>query len=512
MKAAHGPVSQVIAVRGRAFSPLRTGATIVTALLGVSVPGAVAAQSAGAATLNVCMQGCPYSEIQPAINAAKPGDTIDVGTGTYTGGLVISVRITLSGQGPGSTIISGGGPVITVSAKTVTVSNVSVTGGNTSSSSSDGGGILNSANLTLTDDTIQHNVSGGNGGGVANEGGGSLTMHQVTVANNSAAGDGGGIANLGGTAQVTASTIEDDTATGYGGGVANEFADSDAASLTLTSDDVMGNSATDDGGGIANEGVPHANDLATLTLSSSTLSGNSAGGQGGGIAISGLGATASLSGTTVDNNTAPTDGGGIAVTLGGTLVMANGDVNQNTVPSAGGGTGGGIEVDGVPQHYSSNATISGTSINGNAAYDGGGVELGGNGIVTLKNDTLNADWASDAGGGIVTYRFSQLTMGDTSVTHNSSAGDGGGIWNDATGCGEVPACAVLTNDNVDANVAAGSGGGVMNYGTMSLDKSTSVSQNRASAGGGIDVAGGSVALNGATVTGNIPDNCVPVDC
>ena len=75
---------------------------------------------------------------------------------------------------------------------------------------------------------------------------------------------------------------------------------------------------------------------------------------------------------------------------------------------------------------------------------------------------------------------------------------------------------------MNANSAVGDGGGVYNgsqtmvgalvEGTMTLDPNTSVSRNRAAAGGGIEVAAGTVTRNGATVAGNRPDNCQPVGC
>lgn len=48
------------------------------------------------------------------------------------------------------------------------------------------------------------------------------------------------------------------------------------------------------------------------------------------------------------------------------------------------------------------------------------------------------------------------------------------------------------------------------YGTMTLDPGTSVSH--AAAGGGIEVAAGTVERNGATIAGNIPGNCQPASC
>ena len=73
----------------------------------------VAAQ-ASAATLNVCPSGCPYTQLAPALGAAHDGDTIRLGPGTYDGGVTIDVSVKLAGAGAGRTIISGGGPVLTI--------------------------------------------------------------------------------------------------------------------------------------------------------------------------------------------------------------------------------------------------------------------------------------------------------------------------------------------------------------------------------------------------------------
>lgn len=88
-----------------------------------------------AATLNVCLSVCWYTQIAPAVAAAKDGDTMKVGPGTYRGGITINVSIRLAGAGAGSTVIRGGAHVLTLGAfgassePTVSVSGVTVTGG-----------------------------------------------------------------------------------------------------------------------------------------------------------------------------------------------------------------------------------------------------------------------------------------------------------------------------------------------------------------------------------------------
>jgi hypothetical protein len=92
----------------------------------------IIAQSAEAAALCVgTASGC-YSTIQAAVDAAHGGDSIAIGPGTYAGGVTIDVSVRLAGAGP-ATRISGGGPVVTIgsatSTPTVTIANVTITGG-----------------------------------------------------------------------------------------------------------------------------------------------------------------------------------------------------------------------------------------------------------------------------------------------------------------------------------------------------------------------------------------------
>ena len=105
-------------------------------------------------------------------------------------------------------MISGGGPVITVSAGPVVIQRVTVTGGN---APGDGGGILNTGTLTVLDAIIRADNAGGMGGGIANDGTDtagapvtSLVLRGVTLVRTVAAGDGGGLADAGASAQATA--------------------------------------------------------------------------------------------------------------------------------------------------------------------------------------------------------------------------------------------------------------------------------------------------------------------
>ena len=110
---------------------LRALAAVVAA--GAAV--AVGAGQAAAATLCVgAKTGC-FPQLQAAIDAAADGDTIAVAPGTYAGGITIDKSIRLQGAGAGATVITGGGPVLTIFRATapdglsVAIDGVTITGG-----------------------------------------------------------------------------------------------------------------------------------------------------------------------------------------------------------------------------------------------------------------------------------------------------------------------------------------------------------------------------------------------
>ena len=49
-------------------------------------------------TYTVCLSGCDYTSIQEAVNAAQPGDIIEVQSGTYYENVVVNNSLTLKGN------------------------------------------------------------------------------------------------------------------------------------------------------------------------------------------------------------------------------------------------------------------------------------------------------------------------------------------------------------------------------------------------------------------------------
>ena len=214
----------------------------------VAFIGALAAATAAAAQpahhRELCVgrgAGC-YKTVQAAVDAARSGDTVRIGRGTFAGGVRIRASIHIVGAGARLTTIRGGGPVLTIGAfgaatePSVSITGVEVTGGVTHSSAQSkaligktgvlalGGGIevppghrfSDGATVTIRDSVITRNrvapsasVPSGlpcgsacpfalaGGGGIDNWG--SMTLTNTVVSDNRAGGpitsdaDAGGI-------------------------------------------------------------------------------------------------------------------------------------------------------------------------------------------------------------------------------------------------------------------------------------------------------------------------------
>jgi hypothetical protein len=221
-----------------------------------------------------------------------------------------------------------------------------VTSGNTVTGSAllGGSGIDNGGQLFLTDSPISGNsvtfTGSGNqngfGGGLLNLASGTATLTRSNVIGNSATNGGGGILNGAlpgafGTVTLTSSDVTGNSSPTVGGGIAN------GGHMTLTETNVTGNNAKQDGGGIANLAVPGATTVVTLTLTHTNVTGNTAMGNGGGIANEQLmGATVvailTLTHSDVTDNKAGQGqhGGGIFNQPGNTVTLNQSTVAGNT--------------------------------------------------------------------------------------------------------------------------------------------------------------------------------------
>jgi hypothetical protein len=267
----------------------------------------------------------------------------------------------------------------------------------------------------------------------------------------------------------------------------------------------------------------------SLTLNGITVTGGNASGQGPagfGGGIFNFAGTLLLNRSVVTGNTASGAGGGIASgTMGpgpsATLTLNNSEVSWNTVPPSGMGGGGILSIAGT-------LNINNSAIDHNSGSGGGGIASGnGNGggpgsFITINNSVIsdnNATGGEETGGAGIS-NGGTLQMNNTRLTgNNADGGTGGGLLNHAT--------ASLNNVSATGNSAA-IGAGIANINLQGVPGATpplpaltinngDVTGNTASvAGGGIANTSpfgaplGSVTLHNTRVTGNSPNNCIPV--
>jgi hypothetical protein len=537
----------------RHFLVSRGAGRLVLFVLAVPALLLIGAGQASAATLNVCPNGCPYTQLGPALAAAKDGDTIEIAPGTYAGGVTINVSVKLVGAGPSSTTISGGGPVLTIgtfgasSEPTVSIDGLTITGGVTRSSPEStpfvgqegvfaaGGGIeippnadfSGGATVTITNSVITGNrvaptdtvpfgppcpsgpcpFAGAFGGGI--DSWGTLTVANSTISNNRV----GSASGL--------STLASDA---VGGAIMNRL-----GPLTISGSVIRGNQATATGpnGRFAEGGAIMALG-SRMTLSNSSVTDNSAAlaaslpnsveqlANSGGIHITSNVSAATISNTTISDNSvtmtntvgdAEAFSGGVHVDLDVDFKMSNSVVADNSVVSA---------------------TLAGSS--GDAGGDSGAGEL--LGTITNTRFIGNTVTVSSAGGDANAIAgafidFGSITNSVVSDNHVQASSPGGTMF--AAGGALVvdePGLTLrntkVSGNTVNASGASGSaqGGGIFDApiangppgGPLTLVNS-GVTGNALSGSAGIMLQGGGIyiqqplTLTHSVIADNSPDQC-----
>jgi CSLREA domain-containing protein len=301
-------------------------------------------------------------------------DTIMVPSGTYeldglmiAGELVLTEDVQIIGAGAGTTLIDGLDEIRVLHVEDnvdATVSGVTLQGGRVGLS---GGGIYNEGSLTLSGVIVDDNHATVDGGGIYNEVGATLTVLNTDITNNTALTGGAGIFNLG--------------------------------TLTVDGVDIGQNTADGGGGALRNEG--------TAALSDILVSGNTAG-FGGGIYNGG---TLTLSESAIDDNDAIISGGG-GIRSDGTTTVDRTSITNNFGDASGGG------------YWSVNddmTTITNSTLSGNSALVGDGMQAGGGGMastVNLENVTISGN----AGIGLAIVGGAEDTVNITHATFFANSG------------------------------------------------------------------------------------------
>lgn len=426
------------------------------------------AASTGQCTLRAAVEEAAAQPRGTAVSITLPAGTypLTLGSLDFDGG-----PVSVAGAGARSAVIEATGRFRVLeagSAATVTLSGVTITGGQPRAGRY-GGGVLNTGHLQVIHSIVTANRATA-GGGIANAGGTVILSHSSVTGNHAPAYGGGGIQNGGfrnvaGTVKVIASTVAGNDSGGDGGGILNGqngrpgHAGRPAAPvrsacawvprcarsarpgtaaptapgppappglrLVVTGSRINGNTGTNSGAGIANDG-------GTAVVTGSTVSGNTAGqSPGGGIANYG---PLTLLRDTLRGNRAAY-GGALEAAYAGTPGR---QVITDSMLTGNKALAGGAIDDGTDTLYVTASTLA-----RNSATLGGAIEVEGAAFVYLRSSTLTGNYAkSGTGGAIDTY-----ACGGGVVSYSTIAGNSSGL--------NLPCSALMVTGSIIAASAPG---------------------------------------------------------
>jgi hypothetical protein len=341
------------------------------------------------------------------------GVYVDGGTFTMNGGEISNNTFSSQGSAYGGGVYVDNGTFTMTDGKIS--GNTASSSSNSSSNSSNGGGVYVGSNGTFTmeggeisDNNTTYSVtSSRNGGGVYVRNGGIFTMSDGEISGNTAYSGGGVYVGSNGTFTMEGGEISGNT----GGGVYNmsgvtftmtggKISDNNSVNSSSGSGVYMGSGTftMNDGeisGNTGGSGVYMAS--GTFTMSNGEISGNTGGWGGGGVYVGGyqdnLGTFTMESGE-ISGNIANVRGGGVYVSEYGTFTMNNGEISGNTTTDSANSTygGGGVYVGLYGTFTKSNGTIygysAGDTINSNVVKNSSGTVMSnkGHAVLVSSND------------------------------------------------------------------------------------------------------------------------------
>jgi Fibronectin type III domain len=400
------PVTIVVPT-GNAYAPLPTvnDSTFAT---DNNLRNAIAAANSdtGTAGDTILLQSGTYALTGPALNITNTAHTLTImGAGS---------------SGPGATIIDqlALDHILQIaSGATVVLENVEVTGGTaglSSTASANGGGILNSGNLTLQNVAVVNNKAIGSvplGGGapVTAQGGGIFSTGPLTITGSGVGGSliAGNSAVGGSISSVSGANSPFNGGDAVGGGVFVSLATLQLSGTTIGNNAAVGGTGFDGGVGGVGEGGGFfiTQSITSPVLNGDTIAGNTAqGGNGGASLIASSGGNGGLG-----------EGGGGA-SFGTSPVITNTTISGNTALGGSGGTG--------------------SQIGSGSAGIGGGLFASGNGpssaLWQLANDTLFGNSAmggvgqtvGNAFGGAIEDHTAGMSLVNVTIASNTATAGG----------------------------------------------------------------------------------------
>jgi hypothetical protein len=429
-----------------------------------------------------------YSTIQDAVNAAGPGDSINVCSGTYAENVTVANSLSILGFGTAAapTIsASGSGAALTVSSgASLTLSGVTLSNGIGNPHTGGSGEVyqvggcldaIDGALLTVTDVNFV-NCSADLGGAIAVPATANSTLTRIDISDSDAVYSGGGIYAQGiGSNSVTIveSAFDDASAEsggavfGYavdlivtdseftdvnaniGGGIYVYQDDSTAAVLVITDCSFDGATATEYGGALAPINYEIHVQSSTFEQCSAEYGGSifvqesdmfvfddvdiawSNADTGGGLYA--VNSTGTITNSVIENSTADFGGGlGLATS---SLTATGFNIRNNEATISGGGA------------YIYFSEVSGVTVSDNDAEYGGGLMLHGPNL--LSASSISGNLATKHGGGI--YANIDATPGEefilvqVELNDNRAQERGGGLYVGASSSVTLDDCTVTEN-------------------------------------------------------------------
>ena len=231
---------------------------------------------------------------------------------------------------------------------------------------------------------------------------------------------------------------------------------------------------------------------AEVTIDGFSITGGNPDSFGWGSGVYVYQAGAHVSNCVITGNTCTQSGGGVYATFA-TLTLTSNGIRGNY-----GGFGGGVAV----RDASGPTVMSGNEIELNQATTaaGGGVLVQTSTDVTLTDNLISGNSASDYGGGVAVLG-STVAIEGGQITGNSAPG-GGGIYVDKY---TATASLHVTGVDIDSNVALNRGGGIYAWESGLVLEGVTLSGNRAqmNSGGGIAAYGSDPKIDGCAILDNI---------
>jgi len=453
--ARHAPARHAPARHGRATAALPVTGAAPAATVSFHVTSTADAHDASPGD-GRCVDHAARCTLRAAVEeaAAQPAGAavaIGVPAGTYLlslGSLDLSGGpVTMAGAGAGVTVIRATGlfRVLGVGhGATASLTGLTITGG-AAGAAGYGGGVLSAGRLRISNSVVSGNRATA-GGGLANAGG-TLTVTDSAIFGNHApyyGGGGiqnGGIANLPGTVALIGSTVAANTAGGDGGGILDgqnghpAAGDLPAVPVRSACPRIPRCAGPASHGATASAGTPAPPGL-RLIVTGSTIDGNT--GTNGGAGIANDGGTAVVTNSTLSGNDAADAPGG-AIFNYGPLTLRHDTLSHNE-----GSYGGAVEASyagtpgwqvitgstladnraaagGAIDDSTDSLRVTASTLAGNTARTGGALEVEGASLFYLLNSTLTGNSARPgAGGAIDTYGCGGGIVSYATIAGNSS--------------------------------------------------------------------------------------------